>query len=168
MMKRMWMRITGVAVLGMLWAVAGCEDLPDSETPIANTPEAAAAQSANDQAEWDAIHWISGNGAGQPGAAKVMQLSASINGSGSQVSFSWDHYPWGDAGIVDFFVWNGSAWEGGKFDWIREGGQSVKGLENVHGHYNGLRVPASGTPVAFAWTSANGSQRSNLSKTVWP
>ena len=70
-------------------------------------------------------------------------------------------------GIGHFFWWNGSAWEGGKFDWIRAGGQSVKGLENIHGGYNGLRAPARGTAVAFAWTSSDGKQRSNLAKTTW-
>jgi hypothetical protein len=71
-------------------------------------------------------------------------------------------------GLGHFFWWNGATWEGGKFDWIRAGGQSVKGTENITSGYNGLRAPASGTAVAFAWTNEGGTQRSNLAMTTWP
>jgi hypothetical protein len=97
-----------------------------------------------------------------------MTLSAQVTGGGEHVRFEWDKYPWGSDGLGLFFVWDGTAWVGGKFEWIRSGGQAVKSLENVHSGYNGLRPPASGTPVAFAWTSADSRQRSNLAKTVWP
>lgn len=48
------------------------------------------------------------------------------------------------------------------------GGQAVKELTNIRNGYNGLRAPSSGAAVAFAWTSANGNQRSNLAMTTWP
>lgn len=122
------------------------------------------AGSGSTDAEWESIQW---HGDSNAGAVQVMTLSASI--SGDHVHFSWNTWPWGSAmGLGHFFWWNGSTWQGGKFDWIRAGGQSAKGLENIRGGYNGLSAPASGTPVAFAWTSANGTQRSNLAKTTWP
>ncbi|MCE9614654.1 MAG: hypothetical protein K8T26_10290 [Lentisphaerae bacterium] len=120
------------------------------------------------QAEWDAISWKTSSGPAAPGAVPVMTLSAEIFDGGHKVRFSYSHYPWSSDGLAHFFVWNGSTWEGGKFDFIRKGGQSIKLMENVYGGYNGLRVPRSGTPVAFAWTDLKGTQRSNLSKTVWP
>lgn len=114
--------------------------------------------------DWSKIQW---QGPSAAGAVQVMTLSASI--SGGQVHFSWDQYPWGgQAGLCHFFVWTGSSWKGGKFDWIRAGGQGAKGLENIRGGYGGLSAPASGSQVAFAWTSADGRERSNLAKTVWP
>lgn len=118
-----------------------------------------------EQAEWDAISW---NGNSCKGATKVMSLSASITGDRSKVNFSFSSYPWSDMGLGHFFVWDGTRWKGGKFDWIRTGGQSTKLLENVHNGYNGLHAPASGTPCAFAWTNEKGDQRSNLAYATWP
>lgn len=97
-----------------------------------------------------------------------MSLSARVTDGGNKVSFSWDRYPWSGMGIGHFFVWNGTGWSGGKFDWIRQGGQGTKLMENVREGYNGLSIPPSGTRVAFAWTDADGRQRSNLAYTTWP
>ena len=97
-----------------------------------------------------------------------MTLTASIDDDGDTVRFTWDMYPWSDMGLGHFFVWQGDGWRGGKFDWIRTGGQSVKTLENIHDGYNGHSVPASGTRCAFAWTDANGNERSNLAEATWP
>jgi len=136
------------------------------ETPTSTNSSVAEAAA---QAEWDSIRWHTSSGPSCKGAVKVMTLtSAKINSSRSQVSFSWDRYPWSGMGIGHFFVWNGAGWSGGKFDWIRVGGQGVKLLENVHNGYNGLSDPPSGTRCAFAWTSSDGKQRSNLAYTTWP
>lgn len=119
------------------------------------------------QAEWDAIQWHTSSGPACPGAVQVMTLSVKSIGDG-KVSFSWDRYPWSGKGMAHFFVWNGSEWSGGKFDWISPGGQSSKLLENIQEGYNGLSAPPSGTRVAFAWTNADGTQRSNLAYATWP
>lgn len=142
---------------------AGTDNSPDTDTGTQTAAETAA------QAEWDSIRWHTSSGPSCKGATKVMTLtSAKITDGGAKVSFSWDHYPWSSMGLAHFFVWNGSGWSGGKFDWIRTGGQGVKLLENVHNGYNGLSAPASGTRVAFAWTSGDGKQRSNMVYTTWP
>lgn len=142
----------------MLLAAVGCE-LPETSDTTANNPNSASAN-----AEWAAIQW---HGAACAGTYQVMTLSASI--SGDYVHFTWDIWPWGNSlELVHFFWWNGTTWQGGKFDWIRSPGQSVKGLENIEGGYNGLRPPPSGTRVAFAWTSEDGDERSNLATTTWP
>lgn len=117
--------------------------------------------------EWGNIVWYTSRGPAAPNAVQVMSLSASISEDGQFVNFSWDQYPWSDAALGHFFVWNGSAWEGGKFEFIRPGGQPVKQTINIRNGYNGLSAPAPGTPVAFAWTTQDGSQRSNLAKTTW-
>jgi hypothetical protein len=114
---------------------------------------------------WASIEW---KGQSCAGEVQVMTLTAEITSNREFVNFTFSTYPWSDAGLVHFFVWQGDHWQGGKFDWIRKGGQSVKGLENIYGGYNGLSAPASGTRVAFAWTSADGDTRSNLAETVWP
>jgi hypothetical protein len=61
--------------------------------------------------------------------------------------------------------------QGGKVDWIRKGGQSSKGLENIHdgyGVWKTLGVPGSGEPVTFRWVSVDGKRRSNDAAAVWP
>lgn len=163
--------IRNLALLPLLIFVLGCE-LPEADnveesSEIAAAVEEAAEETAvtGDAAEWAAIRW---HGEGVSGAVQVMTLSASISSDGQRVSFNFSRYPWSGMGLAHFFWWNGSTWQGGKFDWIRRGGQSVKLTENIRGGYNNLRVPRSGTPVAFAWTSADGRQRSNLAKTRWP
>lgn len=117
----------------------------------------------DDETQWDLIKWQGPSGAG---AKKVMELDASIESGGHYANFSFERYPWKEYAMGCFFVWDGSAWRGGKFDWIRTGGQSRKTLENIHAGYNGLRKPSSGTKVAFAWT--DGKTRSNLAITKWP
>ncbi len=149
------------------------DDSDNASAPAAQTGDTAAttpttAEEAAGQAEWDSIKWHTSSGPSCKGAVKVMNLSARISSDGSKVSFTWDRYPWSGMGLGHFFVWNGSGWSGGKFDWIRQGGQSTKLLENVHEGYNGLRAPPSGTRCAFAWTSSDGDERSNLAYTVWP
>ena len=57
---------------------------------------------------------------------------------------------------------------GGKFDWIRAGGQASKGLENVRNGYNGHTLPAGGERVTFRWVSVDGKKRSNDAEAVWP
>lgn len=152
-MKR-WMLLAGFLM------AMGCE-LPETDT----LDEGSESTSTDaDSADWDNIQW---HGEAFPNAVEVMTLTASV--SANHVHFTWDTWPWGNSmGLGHFFWWNGTSWQGGKFEWIRAGGQAVKLLENIRNGYNGLRVPASGTAVAFAWTSANGSERSNLARTTWP
>ena len=147
----------------------GQQTTPTTQTTSTTQPSSEqTATDAADEAEWRAIKW-QGNGAASPDAVKVMNLtSASVSSSGNTVSFTWDQFPWNGSALGHFFVWDGTAWAGGKFEWILQGGQGTKLMESVHAHYNGLSVPPSGTPVAFAWTSADGTERSNLAKTVWP
>jgi hypothetical protein len=149
-------------------AVAAASTASASATSISSTSgstsDSAAAATA-EQAEWDSITW---QGESAAGATKAMTLSASVTGNREFVNFTWDQYPFGGTGLGHFFVWTGTGWKGGKFDWIRAPGQSTKLTENIRGGYNGLSEPASGTAVAFAWTSADGKQRSNLAKTTWP
>jgi len=122
---------------------------------------------AADQAEWDSIQWYTAKGPSGKGATKVMSLTAQII-DGDKVRFTWDQYPWGgEWGVGHFFVLEGGVYKGGKFEWIRNPGQGIKGLGNIRAGYNGLGAPAPGTPVAFAWTSSDGRQRSNLAKTTW-
>lgn len=121
-----------------------------------------------EQAEWDAIRWFTARGPSAQGARQVMTLDGTISNDGQFINFAWDRYPWNGAGLGHFFVWDGSRWVGGKFEWIRAGGQSVKQTENIRGGYNGLSQPASGSRVAFAWTNAQGTERSNLVITTWP
>jgi hypothetical protein len=86
-----------------------------------------------------------------------------------QVGFAWTPkaYGWPQKLVK---VWcDAEVWMNGKkFDWIRTGGQSVKGLENIHAGYNGHTVPAGGERVTFRWVSVDGKKRSNDAEAVWP
>ncbi len=147
--------------------MSGCE-LPESNgEEVAIVPESTPETDVptSDATEWASIRW---HGSGVASSVQVMTLSASITSNGQRVNFTYSSFPWRADSLAHFFWWNGSTWQGGKFDWIRRGGQSVKLLENVHHGYNNLHAPRSGTAVAFAWTSADGRQRSNLAKTRWP
>lgn len=153
---------------------AGCyvDDRSDSSSNV--EPALAEAEADIDdeavgesQGEWDSIRWHTAAGPSGAGARQVMTLDGEITGDGQFVRFSWDRFPWSGSALGHFFVWDGSRWVGGKFEWITAPGQGMKELKNIRGGYNGLRAPASGTPVAFAWTSADGKQRSNLVKDTW-
>lgn len=128
---------------------------------------AASGDQPSDQAEWDSIQWLTAQGPSGAGATQVMTLDGQITEDGRFVRFAWDRFPWSGNALGHFFVWDGSRWVGGKFEWITTGGQALKTLHNITGGYNGHRTPARGTPVAFAWTSADGRQRSNLIKDTW-
>ena len=93
------------------------------------------------------------------------------------VSFDWQPRPYNwpsqtvkvevDA-VVSMFRANG---DGGKFDWIRKGGQATKGLVNIHdgyGVWTTVGLPAPGEAVTFRWESTDGKQRSNDAAAVWP
>ncbi len=121
-----------------------------------------------DTQKWESIRWHTRQGPSGQGARRVMTLDAEITTDRRFVRFAWDRYPWSGNGLGHFFVWDGSRYVGGKFEWIRRPGQAVKELKNIRNGYNGLSAPRSGTRVAFAWTSANGRERSNLVETVWP
>jgi hypothetical protein len=95
----------------------------------------------------------------------------------STVSFAWEPRPYGwpsktvkvevDA-VVEMRRADG---RGGKFDWIRTGGQSSKGLVNIHdgyGIWGVVGVPVSGERVTFRWVSVDGKKRSNDAEAVWP
>lgn len=184
--------LTLLALPALLLAPVGCEIADPNETeetaeatsPATSTDTASTDTTGTDrsstpatdgatsvdleQAEWDSIQWYTASGPSCKGATQVMTLSASVKTGGEYVSFTFNSYPWSDFGLVHFFVWDGTRWKGGKFDWIRKGGQGLKGTENIREHYNGLSIPKSGTAVAFAWTNEKGTQRSNLSRTTWP
>jgi hypothetical protein len=162
--------------------IVACEFNRDSTTPLASalakaamdagaagtqtgTPVPGAAPVAD---EWGKIKWTSENYAG---AAQEFTLAARCDGD--KVFFTFPAYSWpvkdGDLdAIACFFTWNGTAFEGGKFEWIRKGGQTVNELKNIREGYGGLKAPAKGTRVAFAWVSVDGKRRTNLAETVWP
>jgi hypothetical protein len=111
---------------------------------------------------------------GSPQGKEVMSLS--VTGiSSSTVSFSWSGLPnsWnkgpGEAAFLgNFYIMKDGKWVGGKFEWIRSGGQGVKLLHNIFTGYGGLAPPAKGTKIAFTWSNPSNTERSNLATAVWP
>jgi hypothetical protein len=101
--------------------------------------------------------------------------SASV--SGGKINFSYDFnnsWPLSDDGgaqaVACMFMKQGDgSWYGGKFDWIRPGGQSTKLTENIDTGYGafGQQRPSAGQEVAFVWVSVDGKHRSNAAFTTW-
>ena len=174
---RPWVLLTAILLVGF-----GCE-LPEGEAtgtgkdpandvpdvPVVTNSVLTNAAPTNAVVDTDAEQWalISWQGDSAAGAKRVMDLDAKIDSNTQHVRFSFEKFPFGSEYPMGcFFVWDGSKWRGGKFDWIRPPGQGYKTLENIHSGYNGLRAPSSGTKCAFAW--ATSSKRSNLAITEWP
>jgi hypothetical protein len=114
----------------------------------------------------------SGGGSEESGDSETTaaaSLKLTVTGiSHSRVSFSWSPAKFGwSSTIVECFRANG---KGGKFDWIRSGGQSVKLLENIYGGYGVWKsagVPKAGEKVTFRWRTPDGSKSSNKAKATW-
>ncbi len=155
--------------------ITGCDlDNRSSRPPVETPNEDPVAEDSDeedvdaDTRTWESIRWHTRQGPSGRGATQVMTLDAEITSDRRFVRFAWDRYPWSQNALGHFFVWDGSRYVGGKFEWIRHPGQAVKELNNIRYGYNDLSTPRSGTRVAFAWTSADGRQRSNLVETTWP
>lgn len=113
-------------------------------------------------------------GANYGNAKETIKMSSAIIIQGdSRVNFKFDPYSWplnddgGCDAIACMFYIQGDGITGGKFDWIRKGGQTVKGLENVKGGYQGHSMPAHGTDSWFMFVSCDGKQRMNAVKAKW-
>ena len=145
-----------------LLKVRGCEGVGNGSVWKADEPII--------RNEWDRIKWISENYAGA--VLDMEGLIASV--AGNHIRFSYPAYSWPDKvvkvpvdAIACFFVRENDRWVGGKYEWIRKGGQTVKETKNIREGYGGLSVPANGARVAFAWVSVDGKLRSNIAETVW-
>jgi hypothetical protein len=103
--------------------------------------------------------------------ARVTAKITAASTDGDKLYTSYDRYSFpnnnGADAIAYFFYVSGGTVMGGKFDWWRTGGQSVKTLENVHLGYGGHRMPAKGTECWTMISSVDGSQRSNTCKVEW-
>lgn len=111
-------------------------------------------------------------------APEQYDLLLTVTGiSKSQVRFAWEpkSFNWPSQVVkvpvcatVEMYRANG---RGGKFDWIRVGGQSIKGLENIHNGYGvwgSVGIPKSGERVTFRWVDIYGRKRSNDAEVIWP
>ena len=111
----------------------------------------------------------------KPAATNAYDLSLRVTRlTADKVWFDWSPrvYDWPrktvkrevDA-IVELRLSDGT---GGKFDWIRRNGQSVKEFSNLRNGNWKHRMPTNGEPVTFVWRSVDGKQRSNPAPAVWP
>jgi len=110
---------------------------------------------SSDAAEWANIRWHTATGPSGEGATRVMTLDANITDDGRFVQFGWDHYPWSGSGLGHFFVWDGSRWVGGKYEWIMAPKSRIGKPCFLAMPRNSLR--ASLTPSALVYFSISGS-----------
>ena len=145
---------------------------PVVASPLAPTPAEFNAAIDTDL-DLNLVDWIAG---ATTTAEPTITLTIGTIGATS-VSFAFESYAWPpkdvsgvtcDAIVCMFVKQSDGRWRGGKFDWIRKGGQTLKLLENIHSGYGGHVVPASGTDIAFMFIAVNGSRRSTAAFTKWP
>lgn len=160
--QKFWSWITGKAK----------EKVNDVVKPEPKPDEQVPPDEASNGFTLDKVTWLGPNGS--KGWANVTAKLHSAAIAGSLVKTKFDKYDWprnADGGcdaMICFFRKEGDKWIGGKFDWFRVGGQPSKTMENIFDGYNGHKVPASGTPVAFMLMSVDQKQRSNAAFTKWP
>lgn len=115
--------------------------------------------------------------------AKVVTKIVSASISGEKMNYAFLNYPssWstrqgkkedGTLGpvtnaIVYFFYLENGVPRGGKYDFMRLGGQTVKDLENVVNGYSGLKLPPIGRDSWTMISNFEGTERSNTRKVDW-
>jgi hypothetical protein len=147
----------------------------------------------DDAALWANIIWTGQFANSRPDSVVKMTLSVTEIDPGSGcaapnkyapnfkeafVTYSWDQVPWrggdpnkGYDGILgNFFVWDDTAkaYKGGTYEWWEVWAGARHAMINAQDGFNNIKMPCSGTKVAFAWTNFKGTERSNLVQTVWP
>ena len=147
----------GLILAGLILGSCGCESIPDTWDDLTGNDDTGDTTTTTTQ------------------PANEYDLTLTVTGIDSKyVYFDWAprDYGWPSKVVkvsvnatVHMYRADGS---GGKFDWIRTGGQSQKGLENIHHGYGGHTVPASGERVTFRWVSVDGNRRSNDAEAIWP
>lgn len=90
----------------------------------------------------------------------------------NKIYVTYEKYNWpapdGLDAIACFFYRDSSgSLVGGKFDWIRKGGQGVKTLTNISEGYGGHSMPAKGAECYYMWASVDGRERSNFAEVEW-
>lgn len=165
------------------WILTGCET--ESETTVV-APDSTSSDSADRSEEssdtpdipsasnfsYDTVIW---GGESYGGATSVDMTLSSASVDGSYIHFEYEmnnSWPTTDGlqAVACMFVKRSDgSWYGGKFDWIREGGQTVKLTENIDNGYGAFssEQPAPGQTVAFIWVSVDKKHRSNEAVTTW-
>jgi len=116
------------------------------------------------------VRWLGVNYSGASAGAEIRSAWT----DGNYLHTDYAPYDWPEKtvqvrvdAIACFFYQRGSEIVGGKFEWWRAGGQSVKGLHNVHEGYNGHEMPGAGTQCWTCIVSVDGRQRSNVVEVEW-
>ncbi len=163
-MKRNFIITIGAGIF-LACLLAGCEGNSNSSKDSSSLP--------NDKDELN----ISAAVMLGPHKAQVAQnatITREMNSSdvnGSMVSYSFEQLNWPvsegcDGGCYVFWELNGQA-VGGLFD-AHGAGQTVKSLENIYGGYLDGKRPAKGQTVYFAFVNLDGTERTNVKKSVNP
>jgi hypothetical protein len=139
-------------------------------TTSTSTANSADALDLSQVATW-ILPALPGVSSGELISAKVTATINSAWTNGDKLYTSYDRYSFPADGGTDavcyFFYKQGGKVVGGKFDYWRTGGQSVKTLENVHENYGGHSMPSRGTECWTMISSKDGSQRSNTCSVTW-
>lgn len=184
-------RFTWIPLIALCVAL-GCEavdNLTDDEADQATDTAAASSttttgdstttttqttgESPSGSFNYDSAQW---GGESFKNATSVDMTLSSAKISGSTIYFTYDmNDSWPDengaqAIACAFKQQSDGSWYGGKFDWIRSGGQSSKSTENIVGGYGAWagNQPSSGQLMAFVWVSIDGKHRSTTAYATWP
>jgi hypothetical protein len=173
--------------LGMMM-LAGCETATDTSFVPADTAATGTSTSTDtgsttdgttttdtssaDGFAYSAVIWGGESYAGDQ-TVDMSLNSADVGGGYIRFDFnmnnSWPLKDGNQAVACMFMKRADGSWYGGKWDWISNGGQSLKLTENIDDGYGAFASerPYSGQTVAFVWVSTDKRHRSNEAITTW-
>ena len=152
--------------------------LPDAPSTPSTSGEAAASTSSTsstdgaDAVNFAALKWCWGAFDGSKAAEDAGARIGSLKVSASGLSYKWEKGGCERLGassktdascLACLFCFDGSAWRGGKFDWISTS-RTTRDMKNVEDGYNGWDAGAfrSAKAYAFVIVSKDGRRRTNV------
>ena len=146
------------------------ETSPQAET--SGEAETSAAAPAADAVNFAALKWCWGAFDGSKAAEDAGARIGSLKVSASGLSYKWEKGGCERLGassasdascLACLFCFDGSAWRGGKFDWISTS-RTTRDMKNIEDGYNGWDAGAfrSAKAYAFVIVSKDGRKRTNV------
>ena len=152
--------------------------IPDAPSTPSTSSEAAASTSSTsstdgaDAVNFGALRWCWGAFDGSKAAEDAGARIGSLKVSASGLSYKWEKGGCERLGassktdascLACLFCFDGSAWRGGKFDWISTS-RTTRDMKNVEDGYNGWDAGAfrSAKAYAFVIVSKDGRKRTNV------
>lgn len=153
-------------------AATGTEASSTTGTDGSSTTTTGTDTTSSDGFAYSAVIW-GGENYGGDQTVDMTLSSADVGGGYIRFEYtmndSWPLKEGNQAVACMFMKRSDGSWYGGKWDWISDGGQSLKQTVNIDEGYGAFadERPTSGQTVAFVWVSTDKKHRSNEAITTW-